>query len=633
VDDIPVGPEEFERVLAAAERHALIATALQPGSRWPAIQLLAALDDEHLDALARAWGHDMGAAINGGRSGVILPQEAADAGRILQALPAEPELLARAFQSWPLLTVPGIADLGPDELERLVRSVEPAEVSSRLPLGGLEKRMYVPSLLAVAHARAGDPEGMMAALRSDPAAADEIRQAEDLIAELGLGQGQEFVSVGGDRWRDPAMLAMLDAFVRADPARRREAALAAWYEHRGLDPDIVAHNRAQIDALDEEIRRGSADAATRIVRRLIIGIFEEQRQPLPESLLGRPGLVPDARELIEAGLPPGRAMAILLTPGAMDRWRKLGDLPPAERKEAAVLVGRLGEAYDAARASGADHLTAWRRALGIPDHLPEVAPSEPLASAALPISETSQARGLWGTDAPTGLPVGMEPAPFLKASVSGDLAAMLPAELREAFRVLVGLAVPARGEGYGVAAKTLPEATSRIIATWAATANDDHPVSLAMQLRAQSLFGLKDAAHWAPRNDLAAEWIFEVDRMLGPLLDVFLADMYASTQAAFRRAGVREVTAYRGWHWPEDGVAPDWAGSPDDRAVPHRPLASYSARLSVAKRFAGGRGALTEARIPAERILAVPRTGFGCLGEAELVVLGGALEVAVDPVS
>jgi hypothetical protein len=226
-----------------------------------------------------------------------------------------------------------------------------------------------------------------------------------------------------------------------------------------------------------------------------------------------------------------------------------------------------------------------------------------------------------------------EPASFLKASVSGDLAAMLPAELREAFRVLVGLAVPGRGEGgYGVAAKALPEATSRVIATWAATANDDHPVSLAIQLRAESLFGLKDAAHWAPRNDSAADWINEVDRMLGPFLDVFLADMYVSTQAAFRRAGVREVTAYRGWHWPGDSSPPDWARSPDDREVPHRPLASYSTRLSVAERFAGRPGALTQARIPAERILAVPRTGFGCLAEAELVVLGGSLEVAVDPI-
>jgi hypothetical protein len=61
--------------------------------------------------------------------------------------------------------------------------------------------------------------------------------------------------------------------------------------------------------------------------------------------------------------------------------------------------------------------------------------------------------------------------------------------------------------------------------------------------------------------------------------------------------------------------------------VPHRPLSSYSLSPRVAESFATD--TMTAALVPAGRILACPRTGFGCRDEQEIIVVGGELPVRV----
>jgi hypothetical protein len=57
-------------------------------------------------------------------------------------------------------------------------------------------------------------------------------------------------------------------------------------------------------------------------------------------------------------------------------------------------------------------------------------------------------------------------------------------------------------------------------------------------------------------------------------------------------------------------------------------LESWTTRYDTAKTFAatskGGKiGMIIKTTIPRERILFTPKTGFGCMTEEELVVLGG----------
>src|SRR5690606_22458816 len=64
-----------------------------------------------------------------------------------------------------------------------------------------------------------------------------------------------------------------------------------------------------------------------------------------------------------------------------------------------------------------------------------------------------------------------------------------------------------------------------------------------------------------------------------------------------------------------------------------QPMSSWSLHVNTAKEFAVpydagpfDGGAILVAKVPVERIIATPRTGYGCLNETEVVVLGGAIE-------
>lgn len=88
-------------------------------------------------------------------------------------------------------------------------------------------------------------------------------------------------------------------------------------------------------------------------------------------------------------------------------------------------------------------------------------------------------------------------------------------------------------------------AASALVATWASTSNNQHPVSLAMQESAKQVFGTAGAAKWAMNPQLGKE----VNANLaahGHVYQSFLKAQYSQTQADFKAAGITHVALYRG---------------------------------------------------------------------------------------
>lgn len=91
-----------------------------------------------------------------------------------------------------------------------------------------------------------------------------------------------------------------------------------------------------------------------------------------------------------------------------------------------------------------------------------------------------------------------------------------------------------------------------------------------------------------------------------------LKAMYSQTQESLKNAGIDELAVYRGTFEPLLGLV--------GKDIRLNALSSWSLNKSVARGF--GRTVITM-KVPASRILSTPRTGLGCLGEWEVVVIGG----------
>lgn len=142
---------------------------------------------------------------------------------------------------------------------------------------------------------------------------------------------------------------------------------------------------------------------------------------------------------------------------------------------------------------------------------------------------------------------------------------------------------------------------------------------------------------------------------------------YRLTQNWLKERGITHVTVHRGMTFFDGGIGYDeyYDGFPETptpgrsqqfRWVPgwipaeevesangpviiedtaDKPMASYSDSRSVAEAFATHPerelGYVVSTVVPAERVLSMPRTGMGCLGEREVVVLRGAGVWEVTP--
>lgn len=201
------------------------------------------------------------------------------------------------------------------------------------------------------------------------------------------------------------------------------------------------------------------------------------------------------------------------------------------------------------------------------------------------------------------------------------------------------------------------DAVNTALRTWASTAADHDSVSLGLQLSAANEFkldgSLTDALKERTGNDEVWRDAQALSQNLGrtvggtaplgvyagPVQRMVLRAMYDHTQNELSRAGVDEVTLYRGLtEPPKDYLSGDYA---DEKAgqqwrtlrdavggsapVRSNPLSSWTSRKDTARSFArgsSGEGVVLAASFPRERIISTPLTGLGCFGEAEWVVLG-----------
>lgn len=183
---------------------------------------------------------------------------------------------------------------------------------------------------------------------------------------------------------------------------------------------------------------------------------------------------------------------------------------------------------------------------------------------------------------------------------------------------------------------------ARLVSRWAGTSNDTDAGALAMQEAAAAEFGLSGHRDWPLSPEMRAQ-VDAVHAEQGPVLRAFLRAQYDETQARLAAAGITEVTLHRGMRFdhptdptsgtPESSSAtydlpppPDWAADGGTAEVPLRPLSSFSANPGTGALFADqshGTGVVLSGTVPADRILATPRSGVGSLAEAEFVTLAG----------
>lgn len=176
-------------------------------------------------------------------------------------------------------------------------------------------------------------------------------------------------------------------------------------------------------------------------------------------------------------------------------------------------------------------------------------------------------------------------------------------------------------DDYGNGRQT--HAAQVMIDAWASCSGNGNSVSVALQLAAESKFGLKSAVlTTASEGSLArAE---ELLKTHGPVINGFVDATYGYTQLVLEEAGIEKITLYRGMTTTaKTGV---------DK-VTLQPLSSFAVSYNTALGFSngGGFGDLSDGfgptviavEVPADKIFSTSISGVGCLTESEMVVMGG----------
>ena len=170
--------------------------------------------------------------------------------------------------------------------------------------------------------------------------------------------------------------------------------------------------------------------------------------------------------------------------------------------------------------------------------------------------------------------------------------------------------------------EVLDAIASQLIQGWAQSSGDSHVSPMAMQRAIAEEFGVKGD----PYVRASAARRIDADKMYerrGELYRSFVRHQYEHTQEEFARAGITEISVYRGMNldpsvpWANTGIhEPDL-----------QPANSWSTNDSISLRF--GSTFLT-GTVPVDRVLGSCRTGFGCYNEYEIVVLATPGKVRVN---
>lgn len=210
-----------------------------------------------------------------------------------------------------------------------------------------------------------------------------------------------------------------------------------------------------------------------------------------------------------------------------------------------------------------------------------------------------------------------------------ELRALEVLELGNRLEVGLDLLTPRRVSGITPETSSVEEATrglaAGLIQSWARTSAGNDVVSLAVQWAASQEFGVEvpDRFVTRPGWKRGQEAIGGEYAPLGGALRQFVRGMYDEAQAELQRQGIREIWLWRGVDLPGNAVTEGRvAGTEETGRADMRlqPLSSFATTFESAKSF--GR-MIFGTLVPAERIIAFPGFGSGCLGEDEFVVLGG----------
>jgi hypothetical protein len=197
---------------------------------------------------------------------------------------------------------------------------------------------------------------------------------------------------------------------------------------------------------------------------------------------------------------------------------------------------------------------------------------------------------------------------------------------------------------------------SNLIGNWAGTSADKQALAIALQQAAIKEFKLKGVAQWWGKEaGQLAKQSWGSNRKLERGLRAFLRAMYDATQDQLRAAGVEHVWAFRGIKFKSAKKGLTWTrkskrlygqGRGERRValtegqrttVKQQPLSSWANDAQVGEMFASGLTgesganyrAVMATKIPRERIMGMPGSGFGCSEEHELIVLGGGSDEVV----
>jgi hypothetical protein len=168
-------------------------------------------------------------------------------------------------------------------------------------------------------------------------------------------------------------------------------------------------------------------------------------------------------------------------------------------------------------------------------------------------------------------------------------------------------------------------ACSHMIQTWARTANDHRPLSLAMQEAARAEFKVPEAEAW----DIDSTLQGHVDRAVadhGATYQAVLRTQYNETQKAFAAQGIKStdsIQVYRGsaqtYTNTQTGAETEYPAKDSIVSATLRPLSSFSYSKAEANKFGNKTIA---AQIPVSQVVSTTATGFGCQSEGEIVVFG-----------
>lgn len=198
-----------------------------------------------------------------------------------------------------------------------------------------------------------------------------------------------------------------------------------------------------------------------------------------------------------------------------------------------------------------------------------------------------------------------------------------------------------------------------IIHTWAISSNNRNAVALTLQSVIRREFGLNEAVGWdrekqvsllpdGSTNSLDASFdsAIPLDDESENLLRSIVRAQYEATQEYFKSRGITHIPVYRGTtHLVDKEIADKFAdlrkngvSQPVVRdTATMRPASSWTLTPGIAEIFAPSEfredgvsgGYVVSSYVPVENILSTPFTGFGCLDEKEVVLLGKPIDIYV----